>query len=169
MARNYGKPSYHRNFRLRRVRVTPAQALSTLAGVTVLTTGTVATSDAPYRLISCNGVHSVIGLTVGEGPITIGFAHSDYSITQIKEAIESAASIKIGDMAAQEKVQRKVRIVGEVSATIPILNEGRAVKTRLNWLFPIGKFANIFAYNNNSGALTTGGIQNFSGDLWVKD
>ncbi len=169
MARNYGKPTYHRNYRLRKVHTTPAQALSTLAGVTAIVTGLTAAADGAYRLVSCIGIHSVLGLTAGEGPITIGFAHSDYTVVEIKEAIESAASISVGDKIANEKTNRLVRVIGEVAAERPMLNDGMPVKTRLNWLIPIGKFVNIFSYNNNSGALTTGGIQNFSGDLWVKD
>ncbi len=167
--KNYGKKSYHKSFRLRKVRITPAQALSTLAGVTALTTGLTGAADGAYRLVSANGVHSVLSLTAGEGPITVGFAHSDYTVTEIKEAIESALAISVGDKIAQEKANRLVRVVGEISAAEPIMNEGRPVKTRLNWLIPIGKVVNMFAYNNNSGALTTGGIQNFTGDLWVKD
>ncbi len=167
--KDYGKKSYHRNYRLRKVHVTPAQALATLNGVTVIATGLSAAADGTYRLVSCIGIHSVLALTAGEGPITIGFAHSDYTVTEIKEAIESALSISVGDKVANERSNRLVRIVGEVAAERPMLNDGMPVKTRLNWLIPIGKFVNIFAYNNNSAQLTTGGIQNFSGDLWVKD
>ncbi len=169
MARNYGKPSYHKSFRLRKVHTTPAQALSTLAGVTVLATGLTGSGDGAYRCVSVNGIHSILGLTAGEGPVTVGFAHSDYSVTEIKEAIESALSISVGDKVAQEKSNRLVRVIGEVSAEEPVLNDGKPMKTRLNWLIPIGKAVNMFAYNNNSSPLTTGGIQNFSGDLWVKD
>ncbi len=154
---------------LRRVHMTPAQALSTLGGVTALVTGLTAAADGAYRAVSVKGIHSILLLTAGEGPITVGFAHSDYTVTEIKEAIESALSISVGDKVAQEKANRLVRVIGEISAAEPMLNEGMPVKTRLNWLIPIGKFVNLFAYNNNSGALTTGAIQNFSGDLWVKD
>jgi len=114
-------------------------------------------------------VHSVLQLTAGEGPVTVGYAHSDYSVTEIKEAIESALSISVGDKVAQEKANRLIRIVGEISSEDPILNEGRPIKTKLNWFIPIGKFVNMFAYNNNSSPLTTGAIQNASGNLWVKD
>ncbi len=149
--------------------MTPAQALGTLAGVTALTTGITGAADGAYRAVSVNGIHSILGLTAAEGPVTVGFAHSDYTVTEIKEAIESALSISVGDKIAQEKANRLVRVVGEISAAEPLLNEGMPVKTRLNWFIPIGKFVNMFAYNNNSTLLTTGGIQNFSGDLWVKD
>ncbi len=162
-------PKRRRRFNLRKVHITPAQALSTLAGVTVITTGLTGAADGAYRLVSAKGIHSILGLTAAEGPVTVGFAHSDYSVTEIKEAIESALSISVGDKVAQEKANRLVRVVGEISAAEPMLAEGMPVSTKLNWFIPIGKVVNLFAYNNNSGALTTGGIQNFSGDLWVKD
>ncbi len=158
-----------RQFNLRKVHITPAQALSTLAGVTVLTTGLTGTADGAYRCVSVKGIHSILGLTAGEGPVTVGFAHGDYSVTEIKEAIESALSISVGDKLAQEKANRLVRVIGEISAAEPMLNEGMPVSTKLNWFIPIGKVISLFAYNNNSGTLTTGAIQNFSGDLWVKD
>ncbi len=155
--------------RNRPVNTTPAQALVTLAGVTVLKTGLTAAADGAYRAMSARGIHSVLGLTAADGPITVGFCHSDYSVTEVKEFIENALSISIGDRIAQERAKRWVRIVGECSSEDPVLNEGKPISTRLNWLIPIGKFIEMFAYNNNSGALTTGAIQNFSGKLMVKD
>ncbi len=159
-----------RKFNLRRVRATPALSLGALAAITVIKADLVGAADQAYRLSSMRGIWSVVGLTAAEGPVTIGVAFSDYSVTEIKECLEAALSISQGNKIAQEQANRLVRVVGEVTASEPVINESRPFRTRLNWAIPIGSRPQIFAYNNDSGApLTTGAILNWSGDLWVKD
>ncbi len=111
----------------------------------------------------------MVGLTAGDGPIIVGYAHSDFSVTEIKEAIEASASISVGDQVAQERANRKVRLVGQLTDLVEELNDGKPVKTKLNWLIPIGKEVNIFAYNDGAALLTTGAVVSCSGDMWVKD
>ncbi len=167
--KNYGKKSYHRNYRLRRVRVSPEQALGTLATDTAITNDMAPAADGAYRCISVNGVWSIAGLTAGEGPITIGLVHGDYSLAELKECLEQAGSISVGNLVAQEVANRKVRVVGTILSQEPILNEGKPMKTRLNWLIPIGKTVKFFAFNESTATLTTGASLHFTGDLWVKD
>lgn len=159
---------------LRKVRVIPQVSLGTLGNVTAIVGAVTGAADGQYRAMSLNGTWSLKGATAGEGPIVIGFAHSDYSVTEIKEAIEIQNSINLGDKVAQEQANRLVRIVGtfpsaQVAAEDVVLNDGRPMKTRLNWAIPIGKAVNIFAYNDSGATLTTGAIVDFNGDLWVKD
>ncbi len=165
----HGRRSGRRSFPLRPVRSTPAQALSTLAAVTAVTTGLTGVADGAYRLVSVDMIHSMVGLTAGEGPITVGYAHGDYSVTEIKEWMEATAAISTGNKIAQEQSGRLIRRVGEFVGTNSSLNDGMSMKTKLNWLIAIGDVVNLFAYNNSSGALTTGAIQNASGTLWIKD
>ncbi len=109
--------------------------------------------------------------TAGEGPVTVGYAHSDYSITEIKECLEAFAAIDQGDKVAQERANRLVRTVGTVRfpGGAAALNDGKPIKTRLNWLINIGDSVNMFAFNEDIGVLTTGALLTASGDLWVKD
>ncbi len=158
-----------RRFNLRKVNTSPAQPLLTLGGVTVLTTDLIPAADGAYRLVSVSLTHSVLTLTATEGPITVGFAHSDYSVTEIKECLEAQSAISLGDKVAQEQANRLVRIVGEIATERPMLNDGNPVKTKLNWMITIGDTVKLFAYNNNSGALTTGAIQNAMGHVWIRD
>ncbi len=161
-----------RRYSLRRVRTIPQVALATLANVTVVVGAVTPTADGQYRAMSLSHTWSLKGLTAGEGPILVGYAHSDYSVTEIKEAIEIAASINIGDLiSSREKADRLVRIVGSFAGntTDETLNDGRPIKTRLNWAIPIGKAVNIFAYNDSGATLTTGAVVDCNGDLWVKD
>jgi len=78
------KPKYPRNFQLRRVRITPQQALGTLAPVTVIRQSITVASANAYRCTSIVATWNLSFLTAGEGPITVGFAHSDYSVTEVK-------------------------------------------------------------------------------------
>ncbi len=160
-----------RRFNLRRVNTTAGITLGTLANVTVVSSNLIGASDAAYRMMSVKTVWSIKNNTAGEGPITFGYAHGDYSVTEIKEAIESGASISPGDKIAQEKNNRLVRVVGQFSgfAAEEIFNDGKPLHTRLNWFIPIGKTVLVFAYNDSGAALTTGGIIDVTGPLWVKD
>ncbi len=158
-----------RSFNLRKVPSTPAQALGTLAGVTVLAVDMVPDADGEYTVASAEYTHGITGLTAGEGPVQIGLAHSDYSVTEIKECLEAQASISLGDKVAQEQANRLVRVLGRVSAAEPNLNNGSPIKTKLNWKMTIGDQLVLFAYNDNSSPLTTGAIQNAMGHQWIRD
>ncbi len=163
------KSSKGRRFNLRRVRVTPERALATLASDTAIVNALAANAVSSYRATSVKATWSVIGLTAGEGPITVGLAHDDYSLTEIKECLEAAASIDPGDKIAQEQANRLVRVVGVCSVEAPSLNDGKPISTKLNWLIGVGHSINMFAYNEFTGALTTGAVLNMQGDLWLKD
>ncbi len=169
MARHGGSG---RRYSLRKVRTIPQIVVGTLATLTVVTGALSGTSDAQYRLISAHHTWALSGHTVGEGPYTVGYAFGDYTVAEIKEAIEISNSISPGDKIGQEKANRWVRIVGqfagaEVSET---LNDGRPIKTRLNWAVQIGLTVNAFVYCEDAAAnQTTGSIVDLTGNLWVKD
>ncbi len=161
-----------RRYNLRKVRTIPIITLGTLADVTVVTGAVTGAADGQYRAMSHKAVWSLRDFTAGEGPITVGYAHGDYSVTEIKEAIEIANSINLGDLvASREQSQRLVRVVGVFQGTgeAESLNDGKPIKTRLNWAMPIGKALSVFAYNESGAALTTGAEIQATGDLWVKD
>ncbi len=109
--------------------------------------------------------------TATEGPLTVGYAHSDYSVTEIKECLEAVAAIDAGNKIANEQANRLIRIVGVLRSPVggSFLNDGKPIKTRLNWLITPGDTVNVFAFNENTAALSTGSVLNLQGDLWVKD
>ncbi len=165
------KTGKRRSYSLRRVRVTPELALSTLAPATAVTVALVGASDSQYRAISVIATWAVANLTDGEGPVTVGIAHNDYTLTEIKECLEAALSISQGNKIANEQANRLIRIVGSIggSGGPTVLNGGKPVKTRLNWFMPAGQSFKIFAWNESTGSLTTGARLNIQGDVWVKD
>ncbi len=163
------KPS-RRRFTLRRVRITPELALSTLASDTAVVTDVTSNSTATYRVISVSATWGLSGGTVNEGPLTVGFCHSDYTVTEIKECLEAQSSISPGQKIEREQANRLVRIVGVLTEAQPTLNDGKPIKTRLNWLMAASSDnLSMFVYNEDTAALTTGGVVHCQGSLYVKD
>lgn len=156
-----------RAFTLRPVKVTPALALSTLAAAVAVKTGISGVAVSTYRAMSIKASWATSLLM--EGPVAVGLAHSDYTVTEIKEAIEAAAAINQGNKIAQEQANRLVRVVGYITPDDDNLNDGKPITTKLNWLMTIGSEVVMFVYNDSGAVLTTGAIQQLNGTLWVKD
>ncbi len=97
----------------------------------------------------------------GDGPIMVGVAHSDYTSAEIEAFIENNASWDIGDMIGQEVGKRLIRIVGTFSGfdanvgAASALNDGKPIKTKLNWKLAIGDTLKVWAYNLGTSALAT--------------
>ena len=157
-----------RKFTLRRVRLTPEDPILALNSDIAVKQAMSAVAVSTYRAISLKGVWSISGMTAGEGPLTIGVAHSDYTVAEIGECLQSQASIDPGDKVANEQAQRLVRVIGSFNED-GVLNDGEPVRTKLNWLIAIGRTVDMFAFNESTAQLTTGAVLNFAGDLWVKD
>ncbi len=161
-----------RRYSLRKVRTIPSITVGTLVPVTVVVGALTGTSDAQYRLISAVHTWSMRDHTAGEGPYVVGYAFGDYTVAEIKECIEIQSSISPGDKIAGEKANRWVRIVGTFAGdqVTESLNDGRPIKTRLNWAVQIGSTVNAFLYNEDAAAnQTTGTVIELNGDIWVKD
>ena len=168
-------PSHTRirgRYSLRKVNTTPSVTVGTLAALTVVTGSLSGASTAQYRLISASYIWSLHGHTAGEGPYVVGYAFGDYTVTEIKEALESASSISPSDKIAQEKNNRWVRKIGTFAgdAVSETLNDGKPIKTRLNWAVQIGSTVNAFVYCEDTAAnQTTGSLVELNGNMWVKD
>ncbi len=95
-----------------------------------------------------------------DGPILVGLAHGDYTDAEIEAVIENSLSWDVGDKIQQEIARRLVRIVGtfrggpEASAPV-VLNEGRLIKTKLNWTFITGATLKVWAYNLGASGLAS--------------
>ncbi len=161
-----------RKFNLRMVRTSPTLALGALVSNTAITTGLTGVADGAYRAVTVKMTWSLRELSADQGPITFGYAHSDYTVGEIKECIEAAAAISVGNKVAQEQANRLVRVIGSfqpVDTGEAEFNDGKPVSTKLNWLIPIGDEVDIFAYNDDTGDLTTGGRISATGQMWVRD
>ncbi len=136
-------------------------ALGTLAGNTALVEATQVVSERSV-VTSIDALYSLAGMTPGDniGPIEIGVAHSDYSLAEIEEWLERSNSWAEADLPAREISARKIRRIGvfEVPATqgeSKALNDGKPIKTRLNWVVNAGQGLQFYIYNQGGQPLAT--------------
>ncbi len=94
-----------------------------------------------------------------QGPISVGVAHSDYTLAEIEAWIEQTTGWAMGDKVAQEISKRLIRKIGvfpEVANLgTAVLNDGVPIKTKLNWLLTTGQNINFWFYNEGGVALAT--------------
>ncbi len=95
------------------------------------------------------------------GPIVVGVAHSDYTDAEIEEYIENLNSWDEGALIQSREINRRlVRRVGQfdipASATeSSVLNHGKPIKTKLNWILLQGQSLRYWAYNQGTAAIAT--------------
>ncbi len=100
-------------------------------------------------------------LTSPQGPILFGVAHSDYSDAEIEEYIENTGSWNEGNKVSQEISKRQVRVIGTfvgtqlAGAADVEINDGKPVKTKLNWVLTTGDTLKMWAYNLSASPLAT--------------
>ncbi len=155
---NYGK-----------VRINPGVTLSTLADNSALAAAATGTMTSEGRLTSIDATYSMRDNTAGEGPIMIGVAHPDYQDAEIAQAITVAVT-GTHTQVEMEQANRKVRVIGTFPGVEAgeVLNDGRPIKTKLNWPFAEGQAAlRVFGFNASGAALTTGTILKVLGHLNV--
>ncbi len=137
---------------------------------TVVKGTTLAASDRSYRILSFKTMWGKRGGTAGEGPIMVGYAHNDYTVGEIKGALEAEAAMATGDKVANEQANRLVRLVGIFPGADgdEVLNDGRPITTKLNWAIPLGGNVATFIYNRSGGTLTTGMVTTISGKARIR-
>ncbi len=135
-------------------------APSTLVGVLfdeVVNERTLVSSiDATYTL-------SDVAQAANRGPILIGVAHGDYTDAEIEAVIEMTDSWDEGNKVEQEIANRKVRKICTLqteSATAQVVaNDGKPIKTKLNWILLQGQTLRLWGYNLGTAALVAGAIR----------
>ncbi len=164
-----------RRFNLRKVRSTANVACGALAAQDVTSGNLTATSANPYRVMSLDLSWSLVdlGATSDDGQ-EFGVAHSDYSAAEIEECLEQEGSIDVGNKVEQEQANRLVRTIGQMTGAPGTgaglsFNDGRRVKTKLNWAIGIGDRVVIWIRNGSGTIWTTGAQVITNGVIWVKD
>ncbi len=100
-------------------------------------------------------------LTSPQGPLIFGIAHSDYSDAEIEAVIENVASWDRGSKVEQEIAKRLVRQIGqfasqELAGSVDVdFNDGKPMKTKLNWVLNTGDTLKMWVYNVSATALST--------------
>ncbi len=137
--------------------------LGTLAGRTLISTTFDEGPNERTLVSSIVGIWSLANFTpVAEcGPIWVGVAHGDYTDAEIEEVLENLGSWNEGDLVSQEKANRKVRKVGVFQTPQPnatgayVLNDGKPIKTKLNWVLLQAQSLKLWAYNIGSASVAT--------------
>ena len=141
-------------------------SLATLAHNTVISSD-VMTLGEDLFCISVDALWSKSDGTAGEGPIHVGFAHGDLTVTEIQEAL-SANLTDPDDIIARERARRPVR----KSASFPqiaadeVVASGLPIRTKLRFSLGDGHPLRTWAYNRSGATLTTGVNIRVSGTLY---
>ncbi len=141
-------------------------SLSTLADNDLIAGTLTNNAVDSMRVTSIDGTWTYEGATASEGPVTVGVAHGDYTAAEIEEWYEAIGSMSRSDKIAAEQAKRFCRRVGSFAAIqtgAEILNDGKPIKTKLNWLISPGLNIQAFAHNDSGAALTTGAVVHFQG------
>ncbi len=117
-----------------------------------------------FFCVSVYATYNIRGHTAGEGPITVGYAHGDYTVTEIAEANDvtlTGPGLKI----EQEHARRLVRKVGSFRGleTNEELNHGDQIRTGFKFTIEDGKKVEIWAQNRSGATLTTGTVVEVEG------
>ncbi len=135
--------------------------LGTLASKTLVADTWDESPEEKTLISSIVATWSLDGIVSGQGPLIFGVAHSDYSDAEIEAVIENQASWDQGSKVEQEIAKRLVRQIGQFvnetgSGTNDVqFNDGKPVKTKLNWRLNTGDTLKMWAYNVSGAALST--------------
>ena len=137
-------------------------ALGTLAAQDVVVSAVAGVVAERTLVSSIVATYAMQGYTVTDnvGPVVVGVAHSDYSDAEIEAWIEQqTGSWSEADLPAREVASRKIRRIGSFSPPLSIastaLNDGKPMKTKLNWILNVGQNLKFWAYNQGSVAIGT--------------
>ncbi len=147
-------------------------SLSTLGDETVLMVDLIAGAASLDKRIwwySFKGFVAISGLTAGEGPIEVGGAHSDLSVTEVGEALDAQAAVNIDDIIARERGRRPVRSWGlfaGLNTNEYLNNQSGSVKKSLKFSTGEDSEPAMWVRNHAGGVLTTGAAVSIFGKIW---
>ncbi len=137
-------------------------SLGTLAGQTLIRAGFDQTVNERTLVSSIVATYDVKNFTSGAaiGPLMVGIAHSDYTNAEIEAWIEDTGSWDEGDLVRQEIGNRKIRFVCELRAGATaadgfVANDGKPIKTKLNWILLQGQTLSLWVFNLGGSAIGT--------------
>ncbi len=163
------------SFNLRKVRIAASPTIGALATEAVVSNAVTDAGTDPYRITSVKAAFSWNDKALIDDGCEFGYAHSDYTAAEVEECLEASASIDRGNLIAREQANRLVRQVGTIGgASVTAaggvgFNDGRPVKTKLNWKMSTGDTLNLWIRNASGNVWTTGSELSILGDMWIAD
>ncbi len=118
-------------------------------------------------VVSIDATWTIHGLTATQGPIDVGFAHGDLSVTEVAEALD-AEQTDPDDIIARERARRPVRRAGKFPglSTNEALADGEKIRTRMRMSIGDGHDINIWARNKSDAPMTTGAVVDIDGVIY---
>ncbi len=144
-------------------------ALGALANGIAIAGDTTALGVTKCYLISADLVWSIEDSTSDEGPIDVGLASGDLSVTEIVEGLDAKPTSR-SDRIAMERSRRPIRRAGSFagSGANETLNDGKEIRTKLKFYIDEGIELVAWARNRSGATLTTGAVVNVVGTLFMK-
>ncbi len=139
-------------------------SLATLATKDVVGAAFDETVNERTLVSSIDATYSLSNFTPGAniGPFVFGVAHGDYTDAEIEEYLELAGQWNEGNLVSSREVaKRLIRRIGVIggeiddAADIAMFNDGRPMKTKLNWILLQGQTIRLWAFNSGSANVAT--------------
>lgn len=140
-------------------------ALGTLAGNTLVKADFDDAVTERSLISSLVASYSITNVTqiADMGPLVVGVAHSDYSAAEIEEWIENSGAWSEGDKVSQEVAKRQIRVIGifnpragtAAGLAADVLNDGKKIKTKLNWILNSTQTLTLWVHNRGTAAVAT--------------
>ena len=145
--------------------------LSTLAEGVLVKVGLTGDQDflQDAFVISAKINMSIRGLTAGEGPLQVGLAHSDLTVTEIGESLD-ANLLEPDNIIQKERARRPVRRVGYFpgAAATEVLNNGVPIHQIIKMVVNSGHRIVGWIRNQSGATLTTGAVFELQGVLSIR-
>ncbi len=107
------------------------------------------------------------GNTSLENPISVGFSHSDLSVTEVLEALKADLSSP-DDIIARERARRPVRRVGNFAGpdVNQRLNDGKKIRQKIGFSVGDGFDLDAWFWNRSGAVLATGTVIDVDGTIY---
>ncbi len=167
MGRKSNKPPWMTRSNKVRIPFSSEIALSTLADETAIFISVLGNLSEDIYLTGAKTQVTVRDLSAGEIPLQLAWAHGDYTLAEVKEALD-ASPAGPQDKIAIERAKRAVRNFGviQVASNLDQFNLGSPKYRRLQFTVEDGEPINFVVMNRSGGALTTGATVEIQGDLF---
>lgn len=171
MAKRTVSRARKRNVKFSVIKFDFERSLGTLAADALTSINVLSNNMArPCYVISADTWWGKTGGTVGEGPLEVGYAHSNLSTAEIDEALLAEPNSP-GEIIEREQATRPVRIAGLFSGfdTAESLNDGKVMRTKCGFTLDEGQNVLMWVKSLSKVAnLTTGTFIRGIGKLYVR-